>query len=267
MPAELYDLDILDGSPPCSSFSMSGSREKEWGKEKKFREGQANQVLDRLFFDFIDLAKELQPRVVVAENVKGMLLGEATKYVNEILISFNEAGYYVNYKLLDASTMGVPQRRERVFFYAIRKDLHNGEFEDLFQTEPSLNLEFDERKIPFEKISTGEGKPVSAAIKELLTHRKESENCLAQTHERIHGKRKHFNTMINDGNKPCYTITSGSQVTFNGLYLCDAELKLCGTYPTDYNFLKNGVSYLIGMSVPPVMTAQVASRIYEQWLT
>ena len=267
LPAELYDLDILDGSPPCSSFSMSGSREKEWGKEKKFREGQANQVLDRLFFDFIDLAKELQPRVVVAENVKGMLLGEATKYVNEILISFNEAGYYVNYKLLDASTMGVPQRRERVFFYAIRKDLHNGEFEDLFQTEPSLNLEFDERKIPFEKISTGEGKPVSAAIKELLTHRKESENCLAQTHERIHGKRKHFNTMINDGNKPCYTITSGSQVTFNGLYLCDAELKLCGTYPTDYNFLKNGVSYLIGMSVPPVMTAQVASRIYEQWLT
>ena len=44
LPSELYELDILDGSPPCSSFSMSGIREKGWGKEKKFREGQAVQV-------------------------------------------------------------------------------------------------------------------------------------------------------------------------------------------------------------------------------
>jgi DNA (cytosine-5)-methyltransferase 1 len=56
LPDELYNLDILDGSPPCSSFSMSGNREKDWGKKKKFREGQAEQVLDTLFFDFIDLA-------------------------------------------------------------------------------------------------------------------------------------------------------------------------------------------------------------------
>lgn len=41
LPQELYELDILDGSPPCSSFSMAGNREKDWGKEKKFREGQA----------------------------------------------------------------------------------------------------------------------------------------------------------------------------------------------------------------------------------
>ena len=41
LPDELYHLDILDGSPPCSTFSMAGSREKAWGKNKKFREGQA----------------------------------------------------------------------------------------------------------------------------------------------------------------------------------------------------------------------------------
>ena len=77
LPKELYDLDILDGSPPCSSFSIAGNRDEDWGKEKKFREGQAEQVLDTLFFDFIDLAKELQPKVVVAENVKGLLMGNA----------------------------------------------------------------------------------------------------------------------------------------------------------------------------------------------
>ena len=60
LPDELYNLDILDGSPPCSSFSMAGNREKDWGKDKVFREGQAMQVLDTLFFDFIDLAKKLQ---------------------------------------------------------------------------------------------------------------------------------------------------------------------------------------------------------------
>ena len=72
LPQELFELDILDGSPPCSSFSMAGNREKDWGKDKVFREGQAEQVLDTLLFDFIDLAKKLKPKVVIAENVKGV---------------------------------------------------------------------------------------------------------------------------------------------------------------------------------------------------
>lgn len=58
LPDELYNLDILDGSPPCSTFSMAGCRESAWGKERRFREGQTKQVLDTLFFDFIDLAKK-----------------------------------------------------------------------------------------------------------------------------------------------------------------------------------------------------------------
>ena len=123
LPKELYNLDILDGSPPCSSFSMAGNREKDWGKDKKFREGQACQILDDLFFDFIDLANELQPKVVIAENVKGLLLGNAIEYVRRIYREFDKAGYYCQHWLLNASKMGVPQRRERVFFIALRKDL------------------------------------------------------------------------------------------------------------------------------------------------
>lgn len=122
LPPELFNLDILDGSPPCSTFSMAGSREDAWGKMKHFREGQAEQVLDTLFFDFIDLAKRLQPKVVVAENVKGLLLGEAKQYVRRIYDSFDDAGYMCQHWLLDAQTMGVPQRRERVFFVCLRKE-------------------------------------------------------------------------------------------------------------------------------------------------
>ena len=46
-----------------------------------------------------------------------------------------------------------------------------------------------------------------------------------------------------------------------------SELCKVGSYPLDYNFLKLKPEYLIGMSVPPVMTAQIASNIYEQWLS
>ena len=148
LPQEFYELDILDGSPPCSSFSMAGNREKDWGKDKIFREGQAMQVLDTLFFDFIDLAKKLQPKVVVAENVKGLLLGDAKKYVIEIYLEFEKAGYYCQHWLLDASKMGVPQRRERVFFIALRKDLAKPFLKqmNLFDILPEIKLKFTKLK-------------------------------------------------------------------------------------------------------------------------
>ena len=154
LPKELYELDILDGSPPCSSFSMAGNREKDWGKEKKFREGQELQVLDTLFFDFIDLANELKPKVVVAENVKGLLLGNAKQYVIKIYEAFDKAGYTCQHFLLNACKMGVPQRRERVFFIALRKDLSPKfmELVDMFTELPKLELEFNEKEILFGKV-------------------------------------------------------------------------------------------------------------------
>ena len=157
LPKELYNLDILDGSPPCSSFSMAGNREKDWGKKKKFREGQELQVLDTLFFDFIDLAKELKPKVVVAENVKGLLLGEAKQYVIKIYKAFDEAGYTCQHFLLNASKMGVPQRRERVFFIALRKDLAPKfmEYVDMFTELPKLELEFNEKSILYKEVESG----------------------------------------------------------------------------------------------------------------
>ena len=78
LPIELYSLDILDGSPPCSTFSMAGSREKGWGKEKVFREGQTMQTLDDLVFVYCDTIIKLQPKVFLLENVKGIIQGNKT---------------------------------------------------------------------------------------------------------------------------------------------------------------------------------------------
>jgi DNA (cytosine-5)-methyltransferase 1 len=142
-PEDLYDLDILDGSPPCSSFSMAGNREKDWGKEKKFREGQTVQTLDDLFFDYIKLAKKLQPKVIIAENVKGLIQGNAKVYVHKIKAALEDAGYKVQLFLLNAASMGVPQKRERVFFICQRNDL---KFKD-------LKLSFNEDAINFSQVT------------------------------------------------------------------------------------------------------------------
>lgn len=146
---------------------MSGLREDAWGKEKKFKEGQKTQVLDTLFFDFIALAKRLKPKVVIAENVKGLLLGNAIDYVRRIYKDFEEAGYYCQHFLLDASKMGVPQKRERVFFICIRHDLgvHFLKVSDLFNVEPHICMKFNEIPILMKEITDFKGKEIKMVQK------------------------------------------------------------------------------------------------------
>ena len=274
LPKELYELDILDGSPPCSSFSMAGNREKDWGKEKKFREGQAEQILDNLFFDFIDLAKELQPKVVIAENVKGLLMGNAIDYVRKIYAAFDEAGYYCQHWLLDASTMGVPQRRERVFFICLRKDLAKDFLyqKDMFTVIPKLEIKFKEPEIKYKDFKTGVlGKKLTKETILIWEQRTESDMDLGAIHERIGGKAKRFQVKFIDDEMTPKTLAAGSDsVPIHRDYpnrIEDNEIKMIGSFPLDYNFCTNKPIYLVGMSVPPVMTAQIATKIYEQWLS
>jgi DNA (cytosine-5)-methyltransferase 1 len=273
LPSELYNLDILDGSPPCSSFSMAGNREKDWGKEKKFREGQAMQVLDDLFFDFIDLAKKLQPKVVIAENVKGLLLGNAIQYVRQIYREFDLAGYYVQHWLFDASKMGVPQRRERVFFIALRKDLA-GQFlyqKAMFTVVPKLTMEFNESGIKFKEYrdNIGSLNGVSLERKRLLEMVLPTDKCISDINERETNKISGFNALIIKDDEICPTITSGEKNyrMFDKLSLTSNDYINTGSFPIDYNFINNDVKYIIGMSVPPVMTAQVATEVLTQWLS
>lgn len=275
LPKELYNLDILDGSPPCSSFSMAGNREKDWGKDKKFREGQAEQVLDTLFFDFIDLAKELQPKVVVAENVPGMMMGTAKEYVKRVYEEFKNAGYQLRIEpyLLDASKMGVPQKRKRVFFIALRNDLAPKFMEqvDMFQEAPKLELNFKEPKIPFKIVSRSSEFRFD---KKYFDKWQQIELGRSLADYQNSG----FGAIKVHPDFPCPTIIAKQRKrSMSGLMhpsecraLSEIEFCLCGTFPKDYYFLneknENFVGYLVGMSVPPVMIAQVATEIYNQWL-
>jgi DNA (cytosine-5)-methyltransferase 1 len=269
LPEELYNLDILDGSPPCSNFSMAGKREEDWGKEKVFREGQALQVLDTLFFDFIDLAKKLQPKVIIAENVKGILLGEAITYVQKIIKGFEEAGYYTHCWLLDASKMGVPQRRQRVFFISIRKDIAEkieGTKQSLFSKMPYLDLLFEEKEIPYKEIEcedNSKGRHIPLGILPYWEKILPGRSC-ADVHEKGH----YFQELKLHPDKALPTLRAGSNSYYHYIKprrLHDTEIKLGGSFPLDYNFLKTQPIYIIGMSVPPLMIAKISQRIKEQW--
>lgn len=115
------ELDLLDGSPPCSSFSVSGKREKGWGEVRKYSD--TKQRTDDLFFEFIRLLDELRPRTFVAENVAGLVRGTAKGMFIDFLKRMKAVGYNVGCRVLDAKWLGVPQSRTRTIFIGIRNDL------------------------------------------------------------------------------------------------------------------------------------------------
>lgn len=267
LPDELFGIDILDGSPPCSTFSMAGSREKAWGKSKHFREGQAKQVLSDLFFDFLEFAERLKPKVIIAENVKGMILGNAKGYCKLIMSRFREMGYRPQLFLVNAADCGVPQRRERVFFCAIRDDIKASHLkleprhrwisseeacidlqvqteEEKKSTQPS---QFD--RLWFEKTIPGDS--YSVAIM------KEQKRLSGFSWIRLHKQR------------PSCTLVSVD--TFSHWNECRRltfrEWKRLGSFPDDYQAKSDKIGkYMIGMSVPPRMLEVVAREVCLQWL-
>lgn len=115
------EVDVLEGSPPCASFSMAGKREASWGDIKPYSD--TKQRVDDLFFEFSRIVGDLQPKVFVAENVKGLTIGKARGYLKEILLSLRGCGYKVKCAVLDAQYFGVPQHRERLIFIGVRDDI------------------------------------------------------------------------------------------------------------------------------------------------
>jgi DNA (cytosine-5)-methyltransferase 1 len=115
------EIDLLDGSPPCASFSTAGKRSEGWGKVKAYSD--TRQRVDDLFFEFARLLDGLQPRTFVAENVSGLVKGVSKGYFLEILKTLKGCGYRVEAKVLDAQWLGVPQMRQRLIFIGVRSDL------------------------------------------------------------------------------------------------------------------------------------------------
>ncbi|MBC5660659.1 DNA cytosine methyltransferase [Anaerosacchariphilus sp. NSJ-68] len=102
-------VDLLAGGVPCPPFSIAG---KQLGKDDE----------RDLFPEAIRLIREMRPRAVMLENVRGFLDKSFADYRKYILKSIENLGYDAQIKLLNASDFGVPQLRPRVVIVAIRKD-------------------------------------------------------------------------------------------------------------------------------------------------
>ena len=131
------DVDVIVGGPPCQGFSSAN----RWQKEK-------DDPRNKLFFEYIRFVQRIHPKVIMIENVRGLLTrdnGYAIKRIEEIL---GAEEYNIRYQILDASEYGVPQNRKRAIIVGIRKD-----FKDIY---------FD-----FNAIKTSEKTTVEDAIGEL----------------------------------------------------------------------------------------------------
>lgn len=269
------ELDILDGSPPCASFSTAGLREKAWGKEKKYSD--KTQRVDDLFYEYARILKELQPKVFIAENVKGLTMGSAANLLGSeqfslfgdeqdtIYHTLVNCGYNVRYKVINAKNFGVPQSRERTIFIGVRKD---------FDIQITYPKQFDYI------ISANE------AIKDIVNTPKDIQEAshkdgivksyLVQMQEGESGDQYapsgYFGLQRINRNSPSPTICQ--RQGNKGACLChweeDRELTIpeltrLMSFPDDYYL---GEKYKdkcerLGRAVPPLMMKAVASHVYE----
>lgn len=243
---DLPEVDLLDSSPPCTSFSIAGRWTKDWGVEKKYKEGQKVQVLDDLFFETIKLVEKMQPKVFVGENVERITQGKAIQYTREIVKQLNAIGYTCQVFVLNSADMGMPQRRKRAFFIANRLG-------------KKINLSFNEKHVTLREIS--DESDTESNLTE--TYKKYwAEAALEQPVGKFAARRK-----LSYDNVP--RTATATHVNYHPKYPRELNLKeqlKVSSWPEDYDFCGLKPHYIMGMSVPPVFMANVAHEIYEQIL-
>ena len=305
------EIDILDGSPPCSAFSVSGSlshniHEEEhidlwgnvtiekvpgkhsdgWSKTKNYSDGKKVENIEDLFFEFLRVAEEIKPKVIVAENVKGLTVGEAKSYFNKILNKFEEIGYDVCAQVLDSRYYGVSQTRTRVIFIGVREDVAEKtgyNFMNISQIFPKpdtevipvkdvmIDLEYDAEEVEYLT-----EKWTNTAYWKQTGSKMEIDPDKVLTGMDYHPKGHHFNLKRVSQYQPCPTITAmGSADTTAGAFhwsearkLTLGELKRITGLPDDFKLTGkwNQRAERCGRMVPPRMMQRIASAIWTNVL-
>jgi DNA (cytosine-5)-methyltransferase 1 len=241
------ELDILDGSPPCQGFSMSGAR-------------KLGDARNRLFEEYCRLLTEIQPKCFVMENVAGMIKGNMKFIFVEILKTLKKCGYRVKAELLNAKNYNVPQSRERLIFIGIRNDLNQ---EPTFPKGSIKNITVREA---FQGCPDDKRIKLTGWLSTIVSKIKQGENA-----SKYHPKKSYFSTYRVAWDKPSPTICK----TFSNILhpeidesISIAEVKRLFTFPDSYQFtgsFENQWSRL-GNCVPPNLTKAVAQHIYKNVL-
>ena len=292
---KVSELDILDGSPPCSAFSMAGSvshgegrtHADAFGKKKQYSDIKGVENVEDLFFEFLRVAKDIKPKVIIGENVEGLTMGEAKEYFHKIQNTFEEIGYLIVANVLDSSYFGVPQSRKRCFFIGVREDVAEKvgiNFMTMYQLYPDKNdfrttlgeaindvVNEDKEELDYliDKIS-----PEKAVGKTLMKMPKDPDKVL--TGMDYHDKGHHFNLKRSSLRKPCPTITAmgnlagvaGTCHPIEDRKFTIKELKRIMSLPEDFKLTgkHKQQSERIGRMVPPLMMKALAESVYNKVL-
>jgi len=278
------DIDIFDGSPPCSAFSVSGAmvqggHSKGWGQTKSYSDGKKVENIEDLFFEFLRIAKDLKPKVIVAENVKGLTIGEAKNYLFKIVNTFEEIGYDVSYKVLNSVHYGVGQTRQRTIFIAVREDVTEA-IGLTFMNIQSLFPQESNEVVTLEDCLTGievDRKEADTLIEKFegTSHHETwldmpDDPKKVETGGDYHPKGHFFNMKKCSRFKPSPTITAhaGAMHWHEPRTFTIKEVKRIMSLPDDFKLTGsfNKQAERCGRMVPPLMMKAIAESIYEKVL-
>ncbi len=115
---EFSDVDVIVGGPPCQGFSTANRHQKE-----------ADDPRNKLFFEYIRFVQQIHPKVIMIENVRGLLTRDGGYAIDRIEEILGAEEYNISYRVLDASEYGVPQNRKRAIIVGIRRDFKDVTFD------------------------------------------------------------------------------------------------------------------------------------------
>lgn len=115
---EGLDVDVLAGGPPCQPFSLAGQPKLRSLVEQGVRSDEDERR--GLWSAMLEMAERIRPKAVLMENVPGMALGDESEIVRTMAARLEDIGYFVDYRIVNASDYGVPQKRQRLIFVALR---------------------------------------------------------------------------------------------------------------------------------------------------
>jgi DNA (cytosine-5)-methyltransferase 1 len=245
------ELDILDGSPPCQGFSVSGKR-------------QIDDPRNQLFREFVRLLAGLKPKVFVMENVAGLVKGKMKLVFAEVLTELRDAGYRVSARLMNTAYFGVPQSRPRLIFVGVRDDLGIEPSHPKAQTQPITVRE------AWEGVLEEPAPYVSPKLRSFM-HLVPA----GEAGDAIFSKRSYFSTRRLTWDKPSPTITKSDTGTRCGIIhpqggrlITIAEMKRLQSFPDCYRFTGGyrRAAERIGNSVPPRFMQAVAEHIRDEIL-
>lgn len=246
---DIPDHDVLIGGFPCQSFSTVNPSKNPF-------DDRAN-----LYKQMVRILRDKKPIAFIAENVKGLTTLRKGEIFNTVKKAFEESGYKLYYKLMNASDYGIPQKRERIIIVGIRDDI-------------SIGFEFPEETTKDKKI------PLSVAVEKLAIDDKKyyfSERAVqGMKNAKPNMKRGLWQKL----EEPCLTITSHlAKVSLNSrdpVLLVDCEKELyrrftpreaarIQSFPDSFKFAGSEIDAYrqIGNAIPPVLFWHVCKQLSE----